>query len=1643
MIRYIPSFILYQYEQKALTGEIEAFVVQFDIVDFTESCSVLFTQPKGGVETLSSYLDAAFHIPIETLGRFGGFVAGFSGDACSVIIPDAKPEEVLTAVRLILRHFTEVSQVENLPLKIRLNVTYGKVQWVIFENEHQNEYIFAGEAFEDTIRMQTLRLPVAFSKRAAEQIGPDGFLMAGDGYEPKKHILDSAHANSRHAEYSFKASTRAKFCDSHFSNCKPSEEYQPAGYCFISLKSIPESELPAAIREIDRQAHKYKGLVNKLEKSDKGFLAIVLFGIPKKDGEIYGDLCKFSLKLIKYLPKLKIGLSIGYVLACFTGSGLAKEYTAFGHPMNLAARFMTIAKPGEIIVDEYLRELEDTQFHFTDMGSVPLKGMEKQNKNVKYHSLSRAVAHRDMYSRREFVGRREEQDQLVEILSSSLRDKINKIIYIHGDSGMGKSRLIEVVLSQIDSNSCTRYNVDCEENNSKDLDGIKQIMNQLTNFNPWIDIDESQAMFHGLWLSKAMGDKEMLRIEPILGSLWGYDWPDSNWKKFSEAEKPKQLKAAIIYCLNFLAKNKPILLSIEDSQWLDPLSMTYLQDLSKLDANPVIAITSCRYLSDGKVDLNLQHHESVHLDLGRLDIMETGFLIKSLLRTDKEIPRQTTEFIDSIAQGIPLFVEQLTLSMIENKKMNRSGKLENTDGYDHNLKIDSVVKMRIDSLTDRVQHCLYNAAVLGNQFYVEVLSKMLNTKLETELEQGRSNRIWDRYIDQELSSISDDFDELQYKFSHVLFKEVAYGTMLDTMRYNLHFAAARAMEKVFRLNLEKHAEVIAGHYRDAKLFDAASEMYCKAGDYYKGIYNYLGAARSYQKALEMREEQDKTRSANASRTETVPTINNWAEQLICLGNPQYLHEAESKLDRALDLIQVYQKQALCDKATSLALQSRIMEESSNYPKAVSLLNKALSLRKTHLDSKDKLIGKTMHDLGNLYYKQGVYAQSGIMFEQAIGFWKRCGMGISPEMADSINDLARLYAAQEKNEEAEEMFDQALNMRKQTLGTEHIDLSETLNDLADYLIDRDRYPEAEPLLVKALEIRELTFGPNHRQVAETCHSLGNLYRERDDFDTAEDYFKRSFAIREILLGKNHPDIAESMQGLADLYFEKGKFDLAISHYNKALAIRREILDPGNPDIAETLNGLGNALRERGDDDEASGIFQQAREIEEKVLGSQSSLLAEIYNGYAETCFKLSNYPEAEKNYLKALQIRKQNFGEQSLDAAESMNDLANLYVKMNVIEKAEKLFLEALQIRKLHDEKGLDVAESMNSLASFYLELNDDKLAESYLLQALEIREEKLDYMHPHLAETMNDLAHIYVDREDFDLAISYLKRALVIRRKLKKADYAESLEELAGLYRDKGLYAESEPLFQEAMEIRTRTQGESHPDYADTLHEFGTMYLEKNDLGKAEEYICKALLIRKKRLGADHPDVADSLSKLAEVRLEQDQYGESKELFEEAMEIRSKSTRPNDLSLADTWHDMAILHLETGNYDLAEQLLVNSKQVREAVLGFNHSEVAESINDLARLYYKQGLYNKAKPLFEEALKLRETELDPRHRDVADTLNDLGCLSSALGSRELAKDYLLRALDIRRNKLGADNPDTLETQANLERLDRNDPKDDDD
>ena len=912
MPRFIPSFILHQTENNALEGNFNGYVVQFDIVDFTRSCSKLFHMEKGGVEILSRYLDAAFYKPIKYLVYYGGFVSSFSGDACTVIMPQSDVTQVFCAVGKIVEHFSDFSSFEELELKIRLSVSYGNVHWQIFSNPYQYEYVFTGEAFDDNIKLQQMHKELLFSKKAANHMGMDQFDPCEDEFVPKIEVFSKTEAEELTLHYPFDITTRKLFCHKCMHDIKLTDENRQAGYCYISLKDIELGNLPQTISLIEELAAEYYGLVNKIEKSDKGFMAIVIFGIPLNKGDFFNNMCRFSLKIINKEPKLRMGLSIGYVLACHVGSGLTKEYTAFGYPMNLAARLMSEARTGEVITDTYLRDQLDTMFYFHKLKTIKPKGFDKE---ITCYRLSREVQHDDMYRKQEqFVGRQVEMDDIHSFILDGITEKDNRIVYVHGDPGIGKSKLTEMSIAKLDSDTFSCYTVKCSETEMNELEGIKQLLSEMTNYNRWAPPDEARAMFHGLWESWARNDEEMKMIESIIGSLWGYEWPDSKWSKISETDKSSRLREAVIYMMNYLSKIKPILVRLEDVQWLDKESKKYLNALASKGGGNIIILCSCRYLHGHKVDLNLPGFKKMDVELLRLSIMETGAMIRCLVNPERQIPQATVEFIDSLAEGVPLFVEQLTLDMREHDRFSPDGNLTSTEGYSRNLKINNVINSRIDNLSESVKNALFNAAILGNQFYVEVLSKMLETKLEAELEQGVQDRIWVRYRHKDKRDAISDIEELQFIFSHIMIHTAAYDRMMDTKRNSLHFAAALAMDRLYKTEIGKHAEDIGMHYEKARLLDPAAAMYNKAGEYYKGKRNYTAAARCYKKALSAREKQEKEEKGLGSRPDIVPTINNWVEQILNEGSSTNIAEASSMLKKALTINEDCMDLVMSDKA---------------------------------------------------------------------------------------------------------------------------------------------------------------------------------------------------------------------------------------------------------------------------------------------------------------------------------------------------------------------------------------------------------------------------------------------------------------------------------------------------------------------------------------------------------------------------------------------------------------------------------------------------------------------------------------------------------------------------------------------------------
>lgn len=1591
MIRYIPPFILHMYEANQLAGQFEAFVVVFDIVDFTRSCSSLFQQQEQGAVKLSRYLEKVFTTPVEVAERHGGFVSSYSGDACTIIFPRCNAPELWAAVSTIINYFRGKPQIEDLRVKVRLAVSYGCVQWEIYENDFQNEYLFFGEGIDEVIRVQKAKNANAVNKAAAEKIGISLFIEDADAFLPKDESLNLHELPpENYLDYRHKSETQNRFCHARYRGKRHSASYRSAAFCFIRLKISGEDQNSEVVQQIHELADTYQGLVNKLEYSDKGFLAIVIFGIPIKGGNTARDMCNFALDLSRRSPDVSIGLSNGFVLSCYTGGGYAKEYTAFGHHMNLAARLMEVAKTGEILTDNTLDDNMGTYFFFQGAGYTRCKGFKDALRiNILVHKLS----YRGFFRSSDFFGREEELTEIMGSIKASFErtEQRNLVVYVSGDPGIGKSQLVKEVakLSEIDNDPYLQLYVSCEEKNNRSLSAIKQVLGQIFRVKIWDEPLIRQNQFRGVWHELAKDDAEMKRIESFIASILNITWPDSEWSQVPKAQQQQLRHEAFITLMKWLTQvHTGILLFIDDGQWLDQESLSYLQALSAAEVSPVIMISACRYITGGTVDFGLAGHTKLDIQLKALDKTAVRQIIQNLLRQSSEVPDDTIEFINSLGQGLPLFITHLTMDMVERGKIDEYSNITSKEGYSSNLIIDDIIDMRIDNLSERLQKCLYRASVLGSIFPVKVLSKMLDAKLLSELREGETNHIWERFIQSAKLDPGHDIAPLEYIFSHILIQTVAYKRLLDDHKVIYHTEAAKAMEAVFD-NKELHAQEIANHYELAQVRDKAADYYRLAGCFYRDQYNFSRATQCLQKALELREQLNQFQ-------DIAMVLNDWVELLILQGNQKHLQEASDKLDRSLKICSLIEPVPGQLSAETFNVKANLMLTLSSYKEAEELFLKTLEIRRSCVPQAKALVAEVMHDLANCYYEYGQCGEAVDYFRQAIAIWEECTTCEGPELADSLNDLARVLADLDSNEQAEQYFQRAIKIREKTLGKRHVDLTESLNDYASFLVDRNRYEEAEPLLIKALQIRKNTLGGKHTQVADTLHALGVLYQKMNEDEQAIDHLNQAFQIRQAALNENHADLAESYQHIGIYHLDKTQYKEAKKLLENALRIREAIFEPDHPEIAETLNQLGNVYQELGDNQEAEKCFIRATQIQETSFSDKHSDYAETLNDHANLDLEKGNYSDAEQKLLSALEIRKKACGEDSLEVAETLNDLANLYLRRCTrLDEAEELLLRALTLRK-----------------------------------------EKHGNFHRLTGETMNDLGMLYIKMEEFDQAEHYLMRALAVRRKGGDEDlnFLESLGELANFFKETAEYDRAIPLMKEILMSREDIQGKNHSDYADTLNELGTLYFEKNDWAEATKYISEALDIRIRNLHDSHPDLAESMNDLAESYRKQGFLEKSRQLLEKAIHIREKSLGCNNTELAESLHEMGKIYRDQEKYLDAEKLFLQAKAMREQEFDADHSEVAESIHDLASLYHLMGKHEQALPLYQKALAIREDALPEDHDDISDTLHKLGDLYRDSGDSKLARTHYERALKIRRIKLGDTNMDTLKTMECLANLD---------
>ena len=440
-------------------------------------------------------------------------------------------------------------------------------------------------------------------------------------------------------------------------------------------------------------------------------------------------------------------------------------------------------------------------WQFSTEGSAAIAGAEVEPPLLSRigAGFPRALAHRTG-----FVGREPERGILRRCMERAQAGK-GSVVIISGAPGVGKSRLADEFGSEASQNGFLALAGSCYDRDDS------------APFIPFVEILETalaQATSPKAF-REALGDDapEIARLMPQLRRLFP-DLPPP--LEIPPEQSRRLLFKAVAEVLMRTARNRPVLLLLEDLHWADEGTLSLLTNLARLTPKiPVMIVATYRdheLKPGGSLAATLDELTRLHLlqSIALEGLPQSGVaeMIREL--SDREPPKTVVDFIYSGTDGNPFFVEELFLHLVERGQLmdidhhefRRELKLVEAD-IPHSVRL--VIGRRLARLGDQTRKILGTAAVLGRSFPLELLEA--STRVDTD-------SLLDCIEEAEkagLLSSTLQYREAQFQFSHELIRQAVLGEISAARRQRLHLQIADAIERIYSNVLEDNVNEIASH----------------------------------------------------------------------------------------------------------------------------------------------------------------------------------------------------------------------------------------------------------------------------------------------------------------------------------------------------------------------------------------------------------------------------------------------------------------------------------------------------------------------------------------------------------------------------------------------------------------------------------------------------------------------------------------------------------------------------------------------------------------------------------------------------------------------------------------------------------------
>lgn len=521
---------------------------------------------------------------------------------------------------------------------------------------------------------------------------------------------------------------------------------------------------------------------------------------------------------------VRIGLATGpVVVGEVMTEGLAESGLVVGETPNLAARLQTLAGAGEVVIASATRRLLGNVFSLTDLGEHTLKGFFRPMQVWRVDAVQQAegrfgAAHGGSQLAPLFG--REQETALLHLRWRQASAGEGQVVLIGGQPGIGKSRLVQELRESIkERHTSLQYHCSPYRLNSPLHPFIQQL-----EISAGFAVDDTSAQkIEKLETALAKSMSDASEVAPLFAALLSLPTASYPPLQISPQKQKEKTLHALVGRIEALTREHPVLMVVEDVHWIDPTSHELLDLLvPRIRTLPMLLVMTYRLEAlpswTGEAGVT-------NLTLNRLGWQEGARIVDSITQ-GKALPPEVLEELLARTDGVPLFVEELTRSLLESGQLRDEGAHLALNGPLASLTIPASLRDLLMARLDRlgpVKELAQIGACIGREFSHELVARIWNGR-----DQSLENSL-ETLVSSGLVARRDSPPGAVYTFKHALVQDAAYDSLLRSRRGELHAMIADALENDCAEGAISAPEWLAHHHTQAGHIARAIPLWRDAG----------------------------------------------------------------------------------------------------------------------------------------------------------------------------------------------------------------------------------------------------------------------------------------------------------------------------------------------------------------------------------------------------------------------------------------------------------------------------------------------------------------------------------------------------------------------------------------------------------------------------------------------------------------------------------------------------------------------------------------------------------------------------------------------------------------------------------------------